>query len=98
MPTLSRPDVDEITGLTTAVVVNLDPIGTNARSTVGTATDAYALLRLLFSRISTPYVGPGACFSFNVPDGMCPACEGIGTRSTIDEDLLVDRNRSLNDG
>ena len=98
MPTLSRPDVDEMSGLTAAVVVNQDPIGTNARSTVGTATDAYALLRLLFSRISTPYVGAAACFSFNVPDGMCPACEGIGTASAIDEDVLVDRNRSLNDG
>ena len=73
-------------------------MGANARSTVGTATDAYALLRLLFSRISEPHVGTSGHFSFNLPDGMCPACEGTGHVSAVDVDGLVDRSLSLNEG
>lgn len=95
---LVRPDVDELSGLTAAVVVNQDPIGSNARSTVGTDTDAYALLRLLFSRCSDPLVGTAGYFSFNVPEGMCMRCEGLGVVSVVDEAALVDRDRSVNDG
>src|SRR5215204_6720111 len=57
MPTLSRPDVDALEGLTTAIIVDQERMGTNPRSTVGTATDANALLRILFSRLGKPYVG-----------------------------------------
>lgn len=67
MPSLSRPDVDHLDGLTTAIIVDQDRLGANPRSTVGTATDASTMLRILFSRIGDPYVGPPTAFSFNVP-------------------------------
>ncbi|WP_028652096.1 ATP-binding cassette domain-containing protein [Nocardioides halotolerans] len=67
MPTLSRPEVDLLEGLTTAIIVDQERMGANPRSTVGTATDAYAMLRILFSRIGTPHIGGPTAFSFNVP-------------------------------
>jgi excinuclease UvrABC ATPase subunit len=67
MPTLSRPDVDALEGLTTSIIVDQERLGANPRSTVGTATDANAMLRILFSRLGKPYVGPPTAFSFNVP-------------------------------
>jgi len=67
MPSLTRPDVDLLDGLTTAIIVDQERMGANPRSTVGTATDANAMLRILFSRIATPYVGPPTAFAFNVP-------------------------------
>ncbi|MFW6720479.1 ATP-binding cassette domain-containing protein [Streptomyces sp. MAR4 CNY-716] len=66
MPSLARPDVDVLEGLTTAIIVDQERMGANARSTVGTATDANTLLRILFSRLGTPHVGPPNAFSFNV--------------------------------
>jgi len=67
MPNLSRPDVDFLEGLTTAIIVDQERMGANPRSTVGTATDANAMLRILFSRLGSPHVGPPTAFSFNVP-------------------------------
>ncbi|MBT2531341.1 excinuclease ABC subunit UvrA [Arthrobacter sp. ISL-48] len=67
MPSLARPEVDFLEGLTTAIIVDQERMGANPRSTVGTATDANAMLRILFSRLGTPYVGPPTAFSFNVP-------------------------------
>jgi excinuclease UvrABC ATPase subunit len=67
MPTLARPEVDVLEGLTTAIIVDQERMGANARSTVGTATDANAMLRLLFSRLGTPHIGSSNAFSFNVP-------------------------------
>src|SRR6478735_316322 len=67
MPNLARPDVDLMEGLTTAIIVDQERMGSNPRSTVGTATDANAMLRILFSRLGTPHVGPPTAFSFNVP-------------------------------
>jgi excinuclease UvrABC ATPase subunit len=67
MPSLARPDVDLLEGLTTAIIVDQERMGANPRSTVGTATDANALLRILFSRIGDPQIGPPTAFSFNVP-------------------------------
>jgi excinuclease UvrABC ATPase subunit len=67
MPTLARPDVDVLDGLTTAIIVNQERMGANARSTVGTATDANAMLRILFSRLGQPHIGSPQAFSFNVP-------------------------------
>ncbi len=67
MPTMARPEVDVIDGLTTAILVDQERLGADARSTVGTATDAHAMLRILFSRLGRPYVGPPGAFSFNVP-------------------------------
>jgi excinuclease UvrABC ATPase subunit len=66
MPTLARPDVDVLEGLTTAIIVDQERMGANSRSTVGTATDANAMLRILFSRLGEPHVGPPQAFSFNV--------------------------------
>src|SRR5690606_18272528 len=66
MPALARPDVDVLEGLTTAIIVDQERMGANARSTVGTATDANALLRILFSRLGQPHIGPAQAFSFNV--------------------------------
>jgi len=67
MPTLARPDVDVLEGLTTAIIVGQERMGANIRSTVGTATDANAMLRILFSRLAEPHVGPPAAYAFNVP-------------------------------
>ncbi|GAA4823568.1 ATP-binding cassette domain-containing protein [Tomitella cavernea] len=66
MPSLARPDVDVLDGLTTAIIVDQERMGANPRSTVGTATDAYAMLRILFSRLGTPHIGSAQAFSFNV--------------------------------
>lgn len=67
MPTLARPEVDLLEGITTAIIVDQERMAANARSTVGTATDANALLRILFSRLGKPYLGPPSAFAFNVP-------------------------------
>ncbi len=67
MPSLARPEVDLLEGLTTAIIVDQERMGANPRSTVGTATDANAMLRILFSRLGDPHVGPPTAFSFNVP-------------------------------
>ncbi|HRA04173.1 MAG TPA: excinuclease ABC subunit UvrA [Arachnia sp.] len=67
MPTLSRPDVDHLDGLTTAIIVDQERMGANVRSTVGTVTDANALLRILFSKLGQPHIGSPQAYSFNVP-------------------------------
>ncbi|MEV4248947.1 excinuclease ABC subunit UvrA, partial [Streptosporangium canum] len=66
MPTLARPEVDVLEGLTTAIIVDQERMGANSRSTVGTATDANAMLRILFSRLGEPHIGSPQAFSFNV--------------------------------
>ncbi|MER7460627.1 excinuclease ABC subunit UvrA [Micromonospora sp. NPDC126480] len=98
MPSQSRPDVDSLRNLTPAIVVDQERMGVNSRSTVGTATDAYAMLRIVFSRLGQPYVGGAGAFSFNLAEGMCPACEGLGRVSDLDVHELVDVEKSLNDG
>ncbi|WP_405998590.1 ATP-binding cassette domain-containing protein [Streptomyces sp. NBC_00829] len=67
MPTLARPEVDVLDGLTTAIIVDQQRMGGDARSTVGTATDANAMLRILFSRLAKPHIGPPSAYAFNVP-------------------------------
>jgi excinuclease UvrABC ATPase subunit len=67
MPTVARPEVDILEGLTTAIIVDQERMGADARSTVGTATDANAMLRILFSRLGQPHIGSPNAFSFNVP-------------------------------
>ena len=67
MPTMARPEVDVLDGLTTAILVDQERLGSNPRSTVGTATDANAMLRILFSRLGEPHIGPPTAYSFNVP-------------------------------
>ncbi|MEU4194410.1 excinuclease ABC subunit UvrA [Kribbella sp. NPDC026611] len=98
MPSLGRPDVDALRNLSAAIIVDQERIGANARSTVGTATDAHTMLRVLFSRAATPYVGPPSAFSFNRAEGMCLVCEGLGRTTSFDLDELVDRDKSLNQG
>src|SRR5262244_832023 len=67
MPTLARPEVDVLEGLTTAIIVDQERMGANSRSTVGTATDANAMMRVLFSRLGKPHIGSSNAFSFNIP-------------------------------
>ncbi len=124
MATPPRPDVESLENLTPAIIVDQERMGANARSTVGTVTDAHAMLRVIFSRLGEPRIGPATAFSFNQPagsatgnitlergadtqtehleraiyGGMCPECEGLGKRSVVNEDALVDRGRSLNEG
>ncbi|MEU2112706.1 excinuclease ABC subunit UvrA [Streptomyces sp. NPDC019507] len=98
MPSLGRPDVDGLHNLSAAIVVDQERMGANSRSTVGTATFAYTMLRIVFSRLGTPHIGTSGAFSFNLPEGMCPHCEGLGQVSDIDVDQLADRTKSLNEG
>src|SRR5437763_17051724 len=67
MPALARPDVDVLEGLTTAIIVDQERMGSDPRSTVGTATDAHAMLRILFSRLGQPHIGSPTAYSFNIP-------------------------------
>lgn len=92
------PDVDKIDNLNVPIIINQKRLGGNARSTVGTATDVYASLRLLFSRMGTPFVGYSNVFSFNNPLGMCKECEGLGMVQTVDVESLIDKQKSLNAG
>ncbi|MFD0710782.1 ATP-binding cassette domain-containing protein [Paenibacillus sp. GCM10027626] len=98
LPHYGQPDVDSLENLSVAIVVDQKRIGGNARSTVGTVTDIYSLLRLLYSRIGKPFVGYSDVFSFNNLQGMCPKCEGLGTTITVQLDQLFDREKSLNEG
>ncbi len=85
MPTLARPDVDLMDGLTPAIVIGQDPMGANVRSTVGTVTDANAMLRLLFSRFGQPHVGPPTAFSFNIPTRKA---SGVMTSATGEKKIV----------
>jgi len=98
MPTLARPEVDLLDGLTPAIIVDQERMGANSRSTVGTATDAHAMLRILFSRLGVPSAGSSLHYSFNLPQGWCPRCEGTGEVSDIDLDQLFDSDKSLSEG
>jgi excinuclease UvrABC ATPase subunit len=98
MPKLSRPDVDDIKNLSTAIVIDQKRLGMNMRSTVGTATEVNTYLRLLYSRIGAPFIGPSFLFSFNHPEGMCPHCHGLGKKVQVDLDLFLDKEKSINEG
>ena len=79
MPQLARPEVDVLDGLTTAIVVDQERVGGDARSTVGTVTDTHALLRILFSRVGQPHIGPPSAFSFNVASVSASGSIKVGT-------------------
>ena len=87
MPTMARPEVDVLSGLTTAIIVDQERMGANPRSTVGTATDANAMLRVLFCRLGSPQIGPPTAFSFNVPtrkaSGVLSVDKGKGERIVV---------------
>ncbi|MBQ4197051.1 MAG: excinuclease ABC subunit UvrA [Bacteroidales bacterium] len=97
LPKYGRPHVDSIENLPIAIVIDQKKPASNSRSTVGTYTDIYSLLRLLFSRVGKPFVGYAESFSFNHPDGSCPRCSGLGEIRELDIHKLVDFDKSLND-
>ena len=98
LPKYEKPNVEWIDHLNPSVIIDQSRLGGNARSTVGTISDMYSLLRLLFSRIGTPYVGPSSYFSFNNPNGMCPACAGIGKIMDLDMKNLINENHTYDEG
>ena len=97
LPKYGRPHVDSIEGLPIAIVIDQKKPAQNSRSTVGTYTDIYSLMRLLFSRVGKPFVGYSDSFSFNHPQGSCPRCSGLGEIRELDIHKLVDFDKSLND-
>ncbi len=90
MPTLSRPDVDLLEGLTTAIIVDQERMGANPRSTVGTATDANAMLRILFSRLGQPHIGPPTAFSFNVPTRKASGAMSTEKAGRVEKNVVRD--------
>ncbi|MEE1767067.1 excinuclease ABC subunit UvrA [Streptomyces sp. JV185] len=98
LPRQERPQADLLDHLAPAVVIDQRPVGGGARSTVGTMTDIYTAIRLLFSRIGTPSAGESTAYSFNDPRGMCPECSGLGRVRGLDLDAFLDRSKSLNQG
>jgi excinuclease UvrABC ATPase subunit len=98
LPRYAQPDADAIENLSMAIVVDQKHLGGGSHSTVGTITDIYSVLRLLFSRVGQPFVGYSNAFSFNDPQGMCPECKGIGRKIGVDLDKFLDTSKSLNDG
>jgi len=97
MPRITSPRVERITGLSPAVAIQQRPLSKSPRSTVGTATDIYSFVRLLFSRIGLPILS-ASDFSFNTPSGACEVCSGLGMALQINRDALIDWNLSLNQG
>src|SRR5699024_6544812 len=91
-----KPDVDRIENLPVSMVINQKKLGGNSRSTVGTISDIYSSVRLLWSRVGAPFVGYSNVFSFNNPSGMCERCQGLGYVEDIDLNELLDFNKSLN--
>lgn len=98
LPKFPRPKAGVISHLSPAIVVGQSRLGGSSRSTVGTATDLQPLLRLLFSRVGRPRAGSAGSFSFNDPEGACPDCNGLGVKTALREELLLDFDRSLNEG
>jgi excinuclease UvrABC ATPase subunit len=88
MPTLARPEVDLLEGLTTSIIVDQERMGSNPRSTVGTATDANAMLRILFSRLGDPHVGPPTAFSFNVPTRKASGVMSTEKGSRVEKNVV----------
>ncbi len=97
LPKYGRPTVGRIENLPPAIVIDQHKPSGQARSTVGTYTDIYSLLRLLFSRVGQPFVGFSDSFSFNHPQGRCSRCDGLGEITEIDVHKLVDFDKCLND-
>ena len=98
LPRYAQPDADAIENLSMAIVVDQKHLGGGSHSTVGTITDIYSVLRLLYSRIGQPFVGYANAFSFNDPQGRCPECNGIGRKIGVDLDKFLDTSKSLNEG
>lgn len=98
LPKYEKPKADLIENLSASVVIDQSALGGNARSTVGTISEMYSALRVLFSRIGQPYIGTASYFSFNDPNGMCPECSGLGNVTKLDIEQLLLPDKSLNEG
>ncbi|MFE3953344.1 ATP-binding cassette domain-containing protein [Nocardia sp. NPDC059091] len=98
LPRYERPHAEAIENLTAPVIIDQKAVGGGPRSTVGTMTDIYALIRALFARFGSPSTGLVYDYSFNTPQGMCTECDGLGVAITADPGKLVDRTKSLNEG
>ena len=98
LPRYPQPEADAIENLSMAIIVDQKRLGGGSTSTVGTITDIFTLLRLLFSRVGKPHVGYSNAFSFNDPQGMCPECNGLGRKIGFVADDFLDRSKSLKEG
>lgn len=98
LPKFEKPKAERIENLSASVIIDQTRLGGNARSTVGTISDMYSALRLLYSRIGEPQAGPSSFFSFNNPNGMCPECFGIGKVMTVDILPLIAGDKSWSEG
>jgi excinuclease UvrABC ATPase subunit len=98
LPKYPPPDAEAIENLSLAVIVDQKRLGGGSHSTVGTVTDIYTLLRLLFSRVGEPSIGSSNAFSFNDPQGMCRECNGLGRKLGIAWEDFVDKSKSLSEG
>jgi len=98
LPKYRQPNADAILNISPAIVIDQKRIGGNSRSTVGTITEINTILRVLFSRFAYPQLGFANQYSFNDPNGMCPTCEGIGKRNTLNLEMALDKEKSLNEG
>lgn len=98
LPKYEKPKAELIENLSASVVIDQSRLGGNARSTVGTISDLYSALRLLFSRIGSPHVGTASYFSFNDPNGMCMECSGLGKVMELDLSGVLDKEKSWNEG
>lgn len=98
LPRYGQPDADAIENLGMAIMVDQKRLGGGSHSTVGTITDIYTVLRLLFSRVGEPFVGYSNVFSFNDPQGMCPECNGLGRKLQSIVEKFYDPSKSLNEG
>lgn len=98
LPKFLKPNAEKIENLSASVIIDQTRLGGNARSTVGTISDMYSALRVLFSRIGEPHVGTASYFSFNDPNGMCPQCFGIGNVMELDLLPMIAEDKSWNEG
>src|ERR1044071_2121372 len=98
LPRYPSREADAIENLSMAVIVDQKRLGGGSHSTVGTITDIYTLLRLLFSRVGSPKIGASSAFSFNDPDGMCRECNGLGRKLGVMWEDFIDKSKSLSDG
>ena len=98
LPKYEKPNAEFIDNLNPSVVIDQSRLGGNARSTVGTISDMYSMLRLLFSRVGTPTIGPASYFSFNNPNGMCKSCAGIGKVMDFEVTNIIDPDKTYDEG
>jgi excinuclease ABC A subunit len=98
LPKYGEVKADYIGNLSTPIIIDQKRIGSNSRSTLGTITDINPFFRMLFSRIGVPRIRERNKFSFNDISGMCPECEGLGRKLTVDMDKILDKSKSINEG